>query len=258
MQSSPSARLARSVGAGALASAAVAWVSAQQPGPHPPPSDRSGSTCSDATADRDRLHAPLDRRRSRRGPRDRGVARCAGRGCHALRHGQRLLPRRHGNRPQRTAHCPRAGCVARGPFRRPHRDQGRPDPARGAMGSRRPRPRVDRGVRIEPDRPGRRKNRPLSVARAGSARAARDERARAARAAAPRADRRRWFVQRHRRPDRRGAAHHRRRRGAGRAEPVARPQRAERRRRVLHGQWHSSARYRPLGRSRASASNRQA
>ena len=191
MQSSPSARLARSV---------VRARSRRQPSPgsrpsnrarNPPPSDRSGSTCSDATADRDRLHAPLDRRRSRRGPRDRGVARGAGRGRHALRHGQRLLPRRHGNRPQRTAHCPRAGCVARGPFRRPHRDQGRPDPARGAMGSRRPRPRVDRGVRIEPDRPGRRKNRPLSVARTGSARAARDERARAARAAAPRADRRR-------------------------------------------------------------------
>ena len=38
------------------------------------------------------------------------------------------------------------------------------------------------------------------------------------------------------------------RRGAGRVESVARPQRAERRRRLLHGQWHSAARVPPARR----------
>ena len=130
------------------------------------PSGLGSASCDALRRDRDRLHAPLDRRRSRRGPTG---SRCC------TRRWTRVS--RSSTRPTPTASTPRKpattnGCIARalaawrgdrsgvrvatkGGLTRP---EGRWEADGRARAS-------DRGVRIEPDRPGRRTNRPLSVAR---------------------------------------------------------------------------------------------
>ena len=201
------------------------------------------------------MHAPLDRSRPRRGARDRRAACGAGCRDHPSRYCRCVLPRRTRHGAQRTPDREGAGVMGRGSVAHPRGDEGRADPAARRLDSGRPRPASRRGRRGEPAGARGRPDRSVSVARARSARPVGDERARARWAEARRRGRRDRLEQRHRRTDRRGAAHHRDCVGAGGAEPVAGRGHPRRRGRLLHGARHPAARLSP-GRRTAAAQAR--
>ena len=194
------------------------------------------ASCDALQRDRHRLHAPLHRPGSRRRAIDGGAACGAGRRRHLLRHGGLVLLDERGPRPQRAAAGPGARELVRRSLASLRGHQGRPHAAGRPMGARWSGQAPGRGVRAQLPRPRRQRHRSLPAPRRRSAGAAGDERARAGGAEARRAGQGDRAVQRHRRPDRRGAAHRRHRRRAERAERVARRRRPGRRGGTLHPQ----------------------